>query len=217
MENSNSKLNLKATDFLADTFDLDSFRISKPKKYRTDLMVAKVKNKNKEPIIVQFPKMTISDYTKFVELGFLSKTGYSKKVHDFLSNLDEKLINYIASHSEDWFGKQIPLTSVTQMYNKFIKVNENGDFINFVFDKKSELINKKNEILHDSELVKGETLECISQLKYIVFTKENCFMTWEICTAKLHKKYNFVPKFGFIEDQLDESDDELDDEKFTFF
>jgi len=210
--------NSKATDFLADTFDLDSFRISKPKKYRADLMVAKIKNKNKEPIIVQFPKMLLeSDYEKFVELSFLSKTGYSKKVYDFLSNLDEKLINYITSHSEEWFGKQIPLTSVTQMYNKFIKVNENGNFINFVFDKKSELINKKNETLHISELVKGETVECISQLKYIVFTKENCFMTWEICTAKLHKKYSFVPKFGFIEDQLDESDDEIDDEKFTFF
>ena len=55
------------TNFLADTFDLDSFIFSKPKKYKnSEVMVCKIKNKNNEPVLVQFPKMILNEYSKFV-------------------------------------------------------------------------------------------------------------------------------------------------------
>ena len=210
------------TNFLADTFDLDSFIFSKPKKYKnSEVMVCKIKNKNNEPVLVQFPKMLVNEYSKFVELEFINETGYNKKVYNFLSKLDEFVIEYISTHSEEWFGKKIPLENITQMYTKFIKAPKTSDnrcTINFVFDKlKSQIIDKKNDSLEITELVKGVTLECISQMKYIVFTKDTCFVNWEICTSKLHKKIIKVPKFGFIEDPIDNSDNESDEEIFTFF
>ena len=56
-------------------------------------------------------------------------------------------------------------------------------------------------------------------MKYIVFTKDSCFVNWEICTAKLHKKIERVPKFGFIEDPTDtnNSENESEEENITTF
>jgi hypothetical protein len=210
-------------------FDASAFIFSKPKKYKNaEAMLCKIKNTNNEPILVQFPKMTlVSDFigepvSKFVELEFMNEKGYNKKVYNFLSKLDEFIISHVSSKSEEWFGKNIPNENISQMYNKFIKApktSENLCTVNFVFDKtKSQVIDKKNEELNVSELVKGVTLECIAQLKYLVFTKDTCFINWEIRTSKLHKKLIRVPKFGFVEDPEEHSDEESsDEENVTFF
>ena len=219
------------SDTLVDEFDSDSFLFLKPKKYKNaDAMICKIKNKSKDPVLVQFPKMKlVSDYiltgenpSKFVELEFMNETGYNKKLYNFLSKLDEHVVNVVSSKSEDWFGKNIPIENISQMYNKFIKAaktSENNCTIHFVFDKaKSELINKKNENVDTSELVKGISLECIAELKFLVFTKDTCFVNWEIKSAKIHKKIIRVPKFGFVEDPHENSDDESsDEENITFF
>lgn len=203
----------------------DTFIFSKPRKNKnTEVMVCKIKNKNNDQVILQFPKMTlVSDYhqrDKSIELEFLNEVGYNKKIYNFLSTLDEYLLEHISLHSEKWFGKTIPIENVKNMYINFIKVpktSENKCTLNFIYNK-VELIDKKNEETDISELVKGVTVECISQLKYLVFTKDTCFLNWEIKTAKIHKKILRVPKFGFIEDSTDHSDDELSDEEIiTFF
>lgn len=201
------------TNFLADTFEPESFIFSKPKKYKNEeIMVCKIKNKYNEMVVVQFPKMTlVNDYNKSLECEFMNEHGYNKKVSTFLSKLDDFIIKYINSHSSDWFGKEIPLENVEQMYTI---VNN----LSFNIKPSSEIINKQNEIIDSSELVKGAIVECISHLKYIVFTKDKCFLRWEVCTAKIHKKITKVQNFGFIEDPADISDDDLSDEEtITFF
>lgn len=204
------------TNFLADAFDLESFLFSKPKKYKnSEVMVCKIKNKMNEPVLVQFPKMLLkNDFTeKYISLEFIKETGYTKKVHTFLDKLNDFIIEYVSTNSEKWFGKNIPMEKVKMMY----KTDTEPENIKFVFDKsKSELIDKKNEEIGSELLVKGVTLECISQLKYLVFTKDTCFVNWEICTAKLHKKVVKVQNFGFVEDPDDESDSD-EEETFTFF
>jgi dTDP-4-amino-4,6-dideoxygalactose transaminase len=52
------------------------------------------------------------------------------------------------------------------MYKKY-------DFVRFVYDKsKTQVVDKKNEPQSVDELQVGVTVECIAQLKYIVFTKD---------------------------------------------
>ena len=68
----------------------DTFIFSKPRKNRnTEVMVCKIKNKNNDQVILQFPKMTlVSDYhqkDKSIELEFLNEVGYNKKIYNFLS------------------------------------------------------------------------------------------------------------------------------------
>ena len=101
------------------------------------------------------------------------------------------------------------------MYNHCVKENR----LKFVFDNaKSQLIDKRENVLSTAEIIQGSVVECICLLKYLIFTKDSCFLHWEIDTAKLHKKIQRVPRFGFIEDLDDQSDNELsDEENITFF
>jgi hypothetical protein len=195
-------------NYLVDNYDVSSFQFTKPKKYG-EHMISKLK-KNGDDLFIQFPKMLVvsEDNSKKVELEFTSERGYSKKVYNFLAKLDDYIVEYIINNCEEWFGKKIPI--VSEMYNKFIKApktSENKCTIHF---------NVKGEITYKGELediVKGQLLECISQIKYIVFSKDTCFVTWEICNAKIHKKILRVPKFGFIEDVEDNEENEENETK----
>jgi len=190
--------------------NFESFKISKPKKHKNaDIMVCKVKTSGGEPVILQFPKMKMVSSSKFVELEFTSKSGYSKKVSDALSKFDEFIIGIISKNSEEWFGKLIPQEKISVMYNKFIKENFT---VNFTKSSTTEFIDNQENVI--SELTEGTILETIAQLKCLVFTKDTCFVNWEIQTGKVHKKVLRVPKFGFIEDG---SDSESDDEILSFF
>jgi len=203
------------TNFLADAFEPGSFNFQKPKKYKNqEVMAGKIKNRNNENVIIQFPKMTVSQWDKLIELEFVNQTGYNKKVNTFLSQLDEFVIDYISRESEKWFGKNIPMENVKQMYTPCVKENK----VKVVFDKtNSHLTDSKSENpLDSSEIVENITLESICQLKYLIFTKDTCFLQWEICTARVHKKYQRVPLFGFIED-ADDTMDSDEEENITFW
>ena len=203
-------------DYLVENYNINNFTFTKPKKHG-DYLISKIKNENKK-FFIQFPKMLVvsEDNSKKVELEFTSETGYSKKVYNFLSELDDYIVDYITQNSQEWFGKNIP--TVNDMYNKFIKApktSENKCTINF---------NVKGDITYKNkpeDIVKGNYLQCISEMKYIIFSKDTCFVTWEIVNAKIFKKVLRVPKFGFIEDTEDIESDEVTEEEIkeiqTFF
>jgi|APCry1669189567_1035234.scaffolds.fasta_scaffold21963_2 hypothetical protein len=203
-------------DYLVQNVDMDLFTFTKPKKHG-DYLISKIKN-NKMDVFIQFPKMLVvsEENVKKIELEFTSDSGYSKKVFNFLSEFDEYLIKTITEKSEEWFGKKIPV--IDTMYQKFIKApktSENKCTIHFT---------TKGEMTYKGEpdnVVKGNTLECISQPKFIVFSKDTCFVNWEINTAKIHKKILRVPKFGFIEDNDDndeiEETEETEETTYSFF
>jgi hypothetical protein len=177
-------------------------------------MICKIKNKSKEAVFIQFPKMkTISDYTNCMELEFTSETGYSKRVVSFMERLDAFVADLIVEKSMDWFGKSIPKENIESMYRHSIVDKR----IKIVFEKsRSQLIDKQNETITFDQIAKENILEAICMLKYIVFTKDTCFLHWEVAKAKLYKKTQRTENFAFIEDPDDESDDEFEN-SITFF
>jgi hypothetical protein len=192
----------KEDDYLVTSYDISSFTFSKPKKVG-DHMISKIKNKDGENIFVQFPRMLVvsEENSKNVQLEFTAQTGYNKKVDTFLDDLDNHVIDYVTKNSEDWFGKKV---KVSKMYKrKQLQFNLS----------KAEITYKGEEVEHVN---KGVKLECIAQLKYIVFSKDSSFVSWEINTAKMHKKVLRVGKFGFVDDP-DDKGDISDDDEIGFF
>jgi hypothetical protein len=203
-------------NFLVEDFQAGSFTFSKPKRHKNgELMTCKIRNIDKEPVYIQFPKMNAcTDFSNCMELEFSSTTGYSKKVATFLENLDLFVVNLISERSQAWFDKTITTEHINSMYKK--SINENR--LKVAFDKTTSLVvNKQNEVILPDEILKGTTVELIGLLKYIVFTKDTCFLQWEVCKAKLYKKTQKVEHFSFIEDPDDESDDEDFNDSITFF
>ena len=214
-------------DFLVNSYSLENIIFTKPKKYN-NYLICKIKYPHEDDtLLVQFPKMNVSTVTeKSVELEFVNNKGYNAEVYDFLAKLDTHIIEYISSHSEEWFGKVIPIENVRQMYNKFIKAPKNAEkkcTINFDFKTrggkiKSKFIDNHENELEVSELVKDNGLECISQFKYIVFSRDTCFTSWELVTAKYHlPKMERVKGYAFIEDPHDTNEMDSDDENLMTF
>jgi len=208
-------------DYLVSNYNIEDIQFSKLKKHG-EYMVCKVKYSGND-FFIQFPKMKlVSDFSKNIELEFSNNSKYNKEVYNFLSILDEHISNYIFKMSEDWFGKKIPIENIKKMYNNFIKApkttNDNCT-MNFVLKSEKgkidcDLLDNKNNQLDPTDFTIGTEIECIAQLKYILFSKDNCFTVWELCTAKLNKRINRVKQYGFIEVEESDSDNE---ETFTFF
>jgi len=209
-------------NFLVDSYNLENIVFSKPKKY-SEYLVSKVKyHKDQDTeFIIQFPKMTVSDSDeKGISLEFMNSKGYNKSVYNFLSNLDRFVVSHITNSTEEWFGKPIPSDYIKKMYNSFIKApktSENRCTLNFGFkthknEVKTIFMDKKGNEIDISQFKKDETVECIAKFKYIIFSKDTCFSVWEMESAKLHKKIEKVPKFGFVDDPDDQPKQESDDE-----
>ena len=216
--------NMLNENLLVDNYSTELITFTNPKKYN-NYLISKIKY-NGDEIFIQFPKMKLTNLTKkSIELEFLSDSGYNAKVYNFLSNLDTHIIETLTKKSEDLFGKVIPGENIKQMYNNFIKApktNENKCTLNFDFklrnsELKTNIINKKNESLDLSDIKINDTLECISQLKYIVFSKDTCFISWELITVKVCTKKIKVQPFGFIKEIEFEEIDSDEENLVTFF
>jgi hypothetical protein len=122
-------------------------------------MVSKVKYSGTSDLTIQMPKMKLILNESIVLLEFLNNKGYSKKVCDFLSTLDSKLLEYIYKKSEEWFGKKIPIEKITEMYSgsSISSIDSEGSEctrIKVNINKKdTSLIDKKNNELENFMLI----------------------------------------------------------------
>jgi hypothetical protein len=198
--------------------NFEDISIAKPKKYE-GYYLSKVSNCE-----IHFPKMEIlSANDKIIELEFLNSHS---EIYDFLSKLDNYIMNCISEKSEKWFDKHIPLNGVKSMFNKFIKApktSTSGCSISIGLKMqrgklKSILVDNRDNEIDISDFKENMKMENVSQLKYIYFSKDTCFTVWEIISAKLYKQIEKVQAFGFIDDPSDitteESDDEIDTHSF---
>jgi hypothetical protein len=206
-------------NYLVNNYSIDKLQISKPKKHSEEYLICKIKYpESPDDFFIQFPKMKLVQLSpKSIELEFLPKeTKYTKECYNFLSELDSYISEYICTKSEEWFDKKIPMENIKNMYNNFIKApksTENQSTINFTLKKDTTFINRRNNEIDLPDVSPDSEIECISQLKYILFSKDNCFTIWELHSAKVHKKIDKVPANGFI--AVEESDS--DSEVFNFF
>ena len=201
---------------LVSSYQLNSIKLSKPKKY-SEYYVSKVKysvdDEEDSDLVLQFPKMTLSEdpEEKNISVEFMNTRGYNKEVYNFLSELDTYITEQVSKKSEEWFGKEIPLKSIKKMYNAFIKppkTTEARCVINFGIkyhkeEVKTLFLDRKDNEISFSHFKKDEIVECIAQCKYIFFSKDTCFSAWELVSAKIHKKMQKVPDFGFVDDPDD--------------
>jgi len=203
-------------NYLVENYNLNNIQFTKPTK-QGEYLVSKIKYNSEKStrLTLQFPKMKIKDIvgSKNIELEFLDNNSYTKKIKKFLSELDTFIIDTVSSNSQEWFDKKLTSDKIQGMYNKC-----NVDTVKFSVNKSSEIV-YKNEKLDITELKKESLLESISKMKYLIFSKDTCFVSWEMCTSKYYKKTNKIPKFGFIEDPDDQAimDSDSEDESLSFF
>jgi hypothetical protein len=203
-------------NYLVDNYSLDSIEFSKPKKH-SEYYYSRIKYSLNNQLInlnIQLPVMSITTINdKGISLEFMRiHSEYSKKCYNFLSNLENIILDSIIKNTAEWFGKEIPMESIRKMYHPFLKAPKNADS-NVSIDiniNKSKFYDSKNREISLSDIKENNNSECICHLKYLVFSKDTAFLVWELLSCKVYKKINRVKQYGFIEDPEDYSFDSDD-------
>ena len=173
---------------------------------------------------VQLPKFKIHEplqsngYSSF-EI-FNGNGRYMLLLKKMLQDIDTKVIDEITNNCEKWFNKQLSLEMVTNMYQQ---VQFDNNFKVFVDDPIVE--NHKKELIELGDISPGDNIECIIKIKYLVFTQDSCYLTWELVKVKkCQVKIKRVKKYGFIDqDSCSDSDPEFEvnenqiKERYSFF
>lgn len=213
------------SDYLINNYSVESIQFKKPRK-NGEYMVSKIKYSDSD-FLIQLPKMKqLTEISKSVELEFI-KNGlkYNEECYNFLHNINDHIIKVVSEKSEEWFGKKIPLDNIKTMYNSFIKApksSESQPTMNFNVKKDLILVDSKKKEASISDFQIDMEIDCIVHLKYVVFSKGNCFTVWDLQSAKLSKKPKIEkekPNYEFINSESgSDSESELEsDEVFQFF
>ena len=216
--------------------ELDFKKINYGKPEKQGLIYYSPINYNNEPFYLQTPKMICKTNlknlieTKNTNLN-METMNMDFSFYDFLANFDEKNIKETFKNNENWFGKNIPLEVIENMYKrscKPVKKNMKPIFsfkIPMIKDKiQCQMYDQKRTCIDYHKLNEGVELVCILHLKGLKFLKQHYYCDCYISQIKVflggENKYSILDSYSFNdkeeeEEELKELDkDLLLDEEF---
>jgi hypothetical protein len=187
-------------DVMLNIPEIQDINFKKPKKVN-EYMVSKMNYLSKQ-IIVQLPKMKINEIKdNKIHFKCIPDHKNSKKVIEIFKKTDSIVTETIANNSEEWFGKIITLENVKKMYSAFIKENTH---YSLNIRNNSVFVDFKNNVINLEDIDTRDYLECIINIKFLVFSRNICYLKIELIKAKKCRiRISRVRKYGFIEDTND--------------
>jgi len=176
-----------------------------------------------EPLYLQTPKMKltksglqiIENKNNNIELETINNDFL---FYDSLLNLDDLNVKRTHENNKDWFGKDIPLEVIDNMYkrnNKPVKKNSKPQFsfkLPMIKDKvQCQIYDQKKNTL-DLRMIKENTeCVCILHVKGLKFLKQHYYLDLYVSQVKIFLegdvKYNILEDYSF--NDCDEEETEL--------
>jgi hypothetical protein len=201
---------------------LDDINYSKPEKIGNSYFGSMCYGDGLSPLYIQTPIMkafnNVSDI-KDKKNPYLDVEVCNKNfdLYDFFLNLDDKNIKKTFQKSKDWFGKEIPLEGIDDMYKRLTKPckKDQNPIIRFrlpvvknkiqcgVYNQQKVFIDI-NEIKKDSEIILILHIRGLKILKQYYYC--DCYISQIKVFQDKENKYNIIPEYSVIDD--DEGDDE---------
>ena len=181
---------------------------------------------NKEPLLIQTPKMVIRDKLENHNNEIILYTTITNNTfYDFLHEIEDRVITNIASSSISWFGKEI--NTATLRHNMFrssilppVKLEESPLLktnISCMDDiTNCEIYDHKKQILPPMMLSNEKKITSILKCKYIFFTKTQCEICWEIQQILVHKQKKKKISYSIRKHQNEELEIQNDQNKKFF-
>lgn len=203
--------------------DLDLKRINYKKPEKQGLIYyAGIDYKN-EPLYLQTPKLvltksgleTISSKNNNLEL---EPVNNDFSFYDSLLNLDELNVKRTFENNKEWFGKEIPLEVIDNMYkrnNKPVKKDSKPQFgfkVPLIKDKiQCQIFDQKKNTLDLKTIKEGSECICILHVKGLKFLKQHYYLDIYISQIKIFlegdTKYNILENYSF--NDVEEEEREL--------
>ena len=143
-------------------------------------------NYDNEPLLLQTPKMICkNNLNELIEKKTnleIEPLNMDFSFYDFLVNLDDKNIKETFKNNTNWFGKEIPLEQISDMYKRTsipIKKNSKPRYsfkVPIVKDKiQCQLYDQKKICLEAEKVIKDTEISLILHIKGLKFLKNNYY------------------------------------------
>lgn len=207
-----------------DTFDHSKISYNKPEKqgaiYYSEI------HYGGGPLLLVTPKLrSLEDGST---IGGKSTTNLSMemtsqdfKFYDCMLKLDERNIKETCIRSKEWFGKEIPLELIDDMYKRSNKPIQKGQNPSFQFkmpflkgEPRCKIFDPNKVIVEIEKLVKGTEIECVIHIKGLKFLKQHYYCDCYISQIKVRllKEVDYhIPDECLLSDS-DVEDDVIDQE-----
>ena len=216
-----------------DTIDVEKFNFTKPGKYNNSYFGAMSYGDNKEPIYIQTPKLRCKINVKDIlenKQPYLEVIVPKHKLdfYDLFINIDDKHIKKTFISSEEWFGKELPLEAIDEMYKPITKGFKKNTEPSIKFKLpiiKNKIhctvYNQQKNSIDISEIKENDELILILHLKGLKVLKQYYLCDCYISQIKLFQekdlKYNIIDEYSIIDDDIDDLDDlEIFDEELIY-
>ena len=203
--------------------DLKKINYKKPEKQGL-IYYAGIDYKN-EPLYLQTPRLvltksgleTIENKNNNLEL---EPVNNDFSFYDSLLNLDELNIKRTFENNKVWFGKDIPLEVIDNMYkrnNKPVKKDSKPQFsfkVPLIKDKvQCQIYDQKQNTIDLRSVKEGSECICILHIKGLKFLKQHYYLDVYISQIKVflegNIKYNILENYSF--NDVEEEENELRD------
>ena len=178
------------------------------------------------PFYIQTPKLisktNISDMVgKKVPYLDVEVPSGKMNIYDFLLSLDDNNIKTTVKESEDWFGKEIPLQAIDDMYRRTTKPFKKNTAPHIRLrlpliknEIKCGVYNQNRIFIGTDEVKEGSEVVLILHIRGLKILKNtyycDCYITQIKLFQEKESKFNIIKDYSILDDE-DEEEKELGD------
>ena len=211
--------------FKYNSIDFKKINVQKPEK-RGNIYYSPIDYDN-QPLQIQTPKMinkgSGSEIVKHSSPSVECETlNNDFSFYDFLINLDDKNVKETHKKNKEWFGKDIPLEMIDDMYKRINKPIKKDSKPNFSFklpvikEKVQCLIYDQKQICVDiQKLIPESEIIFVLHVRGLKFLKQHFYCDCYISQIKIflnNEKYSILDTYAFDDDDENKMNAELLDE-----
>ena len=209
-----------------DDVDIDKINYTKPEKNGQSYFSSISYGDSFNPFYIQTPKLickTDISNMKGKKVPYLDVEVPPGKmnIYDFLLSLDDNNIKKTVTNSEEWFGKEIPLQAIDDMYRrttKPFKKNTTPQIRLRLPLIKNEIrcgvYNQKRIFVGTDEVKEGSEVVLILHIRGLKVLKTtyycDCYVTQIKLFQENESKFNIIKDYSIL-DEEDEEEIELED------
>lgn len=209
-----------------DSIDISNFNYTKPTKFNNSYFGPMSYDKNTEPIYIQTPKLRCKTVIKEImenKTPYLEVTIPKNRLdfYDLFLNIDDKNVKITYERSNEWFGKELPIEAIEEMYKPFTKGFKKNTEPTLKFKipvvkgkVQCSVYNQQRNFIDISDIKENDELILILHLKGLKVLKQHYLCDCYISQIKLFQekdlKFNILDQYSIIDDNENDEQDDLD-------
>ena len=215
-----------------DDVDISEINYMNPEKINQSYFASMNYSNKSQPLYIQTPKLkcktNISDL-KDKKIPYLEVEVPRDKmyIYDFLLSLDDNNIKKTVENSQEWFGKEIPLEAIDDMYKRTTRPFKKNTLPSIRLrlptiknDIKCGVYNQHRVFVGLDQVTDNSDVVIILHIRGLKILKTtyycDCYISQIKVFQELEAKYNIIPEYSIVEDDTEEDTDNIFSEEIYY-